>query len=245
MSNKEDKEILYESFIDYLCDRRYEDQDIERLVTAGNKDPNSLVFDVEEVADIVYELDGDTAEILNYNLGLVLQKFDDSDRTVFVKLVHSIQLSLVQRRYIHKQVEQAENKLSEIQNRLSEIQKSSDEVDKKVKDIEDVKSAIYTDFIAILGIFTAITFATFGATSVLGSVFTNISNPTPIKLGYSLTIAGIYFLGLYGLISIMFTGIYRIMHKDRYVFTKPVTFSALCFGLLLLIVGGLIVLKLK
>lgn len=238
MSNKEDKEIVYESFIEYLCKDRYSDQDIKKLVSVSEKIPDSFAYDVEGVADIVFKLDGTKVDTLNYNLGLVLQKFDDSDRTVFVKLVHSIQLSLVQRRYIHNQVKQAENQ-------LSEIQKSFVEVDKKIKDIEDVKSAIYTDFIAILGIFTAITFATFGATSVLGSVFTNISNPTPIKLGYSLTIAGIYFLGLYGLISIMFTGIYRIMYKDRYVFTKLVTFSALFFGLLLLIVGGLIVLNLK
>lgn len=155
--------------------------------------------------------------------------------------MHSIQLSLVQRDYFLSQIKEAKVE-------LEEIKKQSDSSKKYLESIENIRSGIYTDFIAILGIFTAITFATFGATSMLSSIFSHINNITFPKMGLIFTIAGIYLICLYALIAVMFVGIHKIIHSEdvndengmyEYKFTKKIACSIICFciGLILLGVG--------
>ena len=78
------------------------------------------------------------------------------------------------------------------------------------KDLEiDIKKSIYPDFITILGIFTAITFAIFGGMNLLSNLFQNIGT-SPVSLGHSLILAVIFGLIMWGIIELLFYWISKI-----------------------------------
>lgn len=177
------------------------------------------------------------------------QKVEGSDTksNVFKKLDDSIRLSIAQRNFIEKSSNSANDVASKATKKAAKAKKIADEM-------QDIKKSIYTDFIAILGIFTAITFASFGATSMLTSVLTSITNPSLTKIGYCLIIIGVYLVALYGLISVMLVGTYKIMHghdlytdengndfPDEYNFSKKLFWVIIGFVLFLLILGIIIV----
>lgn len=173
----------------------------------------------------------------------------DSQKTIdiFKRLDDSIQLSISQRKFIEKNAYEANRIASNATKKAIKAKKIADQM-------QDIKKNIYTDFIAILGIFTAITFATFGATSMLTSVLTSIANPDLTKLGYCLVIIGVYLLALYGLISVMLVGIYKLMHghekyfddqegqkSNDYYFSKKLLLAIVGCVIVLTIVGIILV----
>lgn len=72
-----------------------------------------------------------------------------------------------------------------------------------------IKKEIYPQFITILGIFTAITFAIFGGMNLLSNLFKNMRN-THASLGQALILASIFGFTLWGLIEILFLWISKI-----------------------------------
>ncbi|MGN1294686.1 hypothetical protein [Weissella soli] len=166
---------------------------------------------------------------------------------IFKRLDDSIQLSISQRKFIEKNAYEANRIASKATKKAIKAQKIADQM-------QDIKKNIYTDFIAILGIFTAITFASFGATSMLTSVLTSIANPDLTKLGYCLVIISVYLLALYGLISVMLVGIYKLMHghekyfddqeglkSNDYYFSKKLLLAIVGSVIVLIIVGIILV----
>lgn len=154
----------------------------------------------------------------------------------YLKFRDSVILSLAQRQYINESNQKAE--------------KASKRVLKNLKKIKSTKTGIYSDLIAILGIFTAITFATFGATSMLSSVFSHVSSVTVPNLGFIFITAGVYLVCLYALIAVMFVGIHKIIHSEdinkengkyNYQFSVNVTAPIVLFSLLLIIVGFIVI----
>lgn len=78
------------------------------------------------------------------------------------------------------------------------------------KDVEiNIKKDVYPDFITILGIFTAITFAIFGGTNLLSNIFHNIGS-TPAALGQTMILAAIFGLIMWGIIELLFYWISKI-----------------------------------
>lgn len=73
----------------------------------------------------------------------------------------------------------------------------------------NVKNKIYPDFITILGIFTAITFAIFGGMNLLTDLFKNIGSSTT-SLGQTLIIAAVFGLIMWGIIELLFYWISKI-----------------------------------
>lgn len=174
-------------------------------------------------------------------------RFVKTKSNVFKKLDDSIRLSIAQRNFIEKSSFEANELASKATKKAARAKKIADQM-------QDIKKSIYTDFIAILGIFTAITFASFGATSMLTSVLTSITNPSLTKIGYCLIIIGVYLVALYGLISVMLVGTYKIMHghdlytdangndfPDEYNFSKKLLWAIIGFVLFLLVLGIIIV----
>ena len=94
-------------------------------------------------------------------------------------------------------------------------------------EINNLKSKIYTDFITILGIFTAITFAAFGGIQLLGNLFNNITSRNTHQLpflGDVLILSSIFGLVMYGLIITLFVGINKTTGIERkYKFTSSIT----------------------
>ena len=73
----------------------------------------------------------------------------------------------------------------------------------------NIKKELYPEFIAILGIFTAITFAIFGGMNLLSNLFQNMRS-THASLGQALILASIFGFTVLGIIEILFIWISEI-----------------------------------
>ncbi|GAB3801062.1 coiled-coil domain-containing protein [Virgibacillus kimchii] len=105
------------------------------------------------------------------------------------------------------QITEAQQKLIQTRNKLQE---NYDNTRADVEELQKDKSNIYTQFVTILGIFSAIIFATFGSLEILKNILGNISTTPTAKLIVfsSLSIAGIIFL-----LFVLFNGLSRLTGK--------------------------------
>ena len=128
-------------------------------------------------------------------------------------ILRNVELAITQKVYIDKNVEIANSKLEEINHEFEEIQ--------------DTKSKIYTDFITILGIFTAITFAIFGGLQLIGTSLGNLKGFVTIKnVGGILIIASVILLSVYLILMALVVGLSKLLSRnknERYKFTGKVT----------------------
>lgn len=109
------------------------------------------------------------------------------------KLVKHIDLAKIQKDYIQENLIQLENNIS-IAN-------------EKVKEISDIKNSIYTEFVAILGIFASIIFGVFGGFQEIQLIGKNL-NTTPIpKL---LIFSSLVMLGITLIIFLCFNAISKL-----------------------------------
>lgn len=101
-----------------------------------------------------------------------------------------------------------------------------------------VKSGIYPEFITILGIFTAITFAIFGGINTINSISSNlhISSSNPQNLGNLLIAAAVLGIVLFGIITVLFAGIAKITEKD-YILPTLLTISVLAIISAMFMIG--------
>ena len=94
------------------------------------------------------------------------------------------------------------------------IKERLDDLERKVENNSinaksNIKKELYPEFITILGIFTAITFAIFGGMNLLSNLFQNMRS-THASLGQALILASIFGFTLWGLIEILFIWISKI-----------------------------------
>lgn len=109
------------------------------------------------------------------------------------KLVKHIDLAKIQKEYIQENLIQLENNIS-IAN-------------ERVKEISDIKNSIYTEFVAILGIFASIIFGVFGGFQEIQLIGKNL-NTTPIpKL---LIFSSLVMLGITLIIFLCFNAISKL-----------------------------------
>ncbi len=102
----------------------------------------------------------------------------------------------------------------------TEAKKISTEAKKVADEAEKVKGKIYSEFIAILGIFTAISFMSMGSLQVLGDLFKDVKNPTSASVGYAMIVGGIYISIMYVFVIIMFVGMKKVVgNGDSYNFS--------------------------
>lgn len=90
---------------------------------------------------------------------------------------------------------------------IKSIEEKNEHTDEKIEN--KIKSKVYSEFIAILGIFTAITFAIFGGMNLLSNLFQNIGS-TPASLGQTLILAAVFGLIMWGIIELLFYWISKI-----------------------------------
>lgn len=116
-----------------------------------------------------------------------------------------------------------------------------DSLNKTVMKIDN----IYSEFVAILGIFTAITFAIFGGMNLLTDLFKNIGS-SPASLGQTMILAAIFGLIMWGIIELLFYWISKIKGITDSTKDKNKTyFNWLAIGVLaiILILGILLFTK--
>ncbi|KJY60195.1 YIP1 family protein [Lactobacillus apis] len=106
-----------------------------------------------------------------------------------------------------KKIRQYDSKLEQNDSKLEQISNRINDEEKKITN--KIRGNVYSEFIAILGIFTAITFAIFGGMNLLSNLFQNIGS-TPASLGQTLILAAIFGLIMWGIIELLFYWISKI-----------------------------------
>ena len=155
----------------------------------------------------------------------IQKELDNYDRKynieVFGKFQKHVNLACVQREFIS--------------NNMIEARKIAKEATRVASEASEIKTKIYSEFIAILGIFTAISFAMMGSLQLLGTIFNDVSNPSDKKLGYVMEAGGIYLVIMSLLIFVLFVGMRKILGgKEKtwvWVSIIVVVISGLLFGI--------------
>ena len=211
-----------------------------------------------------YQLtDFDADELL---LALLLKEVDDpvkchSIERCLDKVMRHIRLAMFQYDYITRGIEKTEGALKNANQRIIELSKSTENSLDNVKEttqlskealeearmtaaqVEENKTKIYSEFIAILGIFTAISFALMGSIQTFGTVFSKVDNPSSASLGYALIAGSVYLVIMIVLIIVLFVGMQKVL-KTR---TEPFPWWAVnvaVFSVLFLVIIGIILMRL-
>lgn len=131
----------------------------------------------------------------------IQKELDDNGKSynieVFGKFQKHVNLACIQREFIS--------------NNMIEAREMAKEASEVASEASGIKTKIYSEFIAILGIFTAISFAMMGSLQLLGTIFNDVSNPTDKKLGYIMEAGGIYLVIMSLLIFVLFVGMRKIL----------------------------------
>lgn len=125
----------------------------------------------------------------------------------FVKVNETIASSEKSAKYA-KEVSDTASVLADTASKIAD--EASESSKKTVKDLDEMKTKIYSEFIGILGIFTAVAFMVMGSLELLNNLFSDISNPTSRVIGYVLVAGGIYLLVLYLLMVSLFVGMKKV-----------------------------------
>lgn len=179
----------------------------------------------EIIAEYVYSHENsiEENEKLNSNIDLIISKFSGTElqKDILIKNLDKIKsnylLAQTQKKYILKNSQDAKNDLKDIipelkklANETSELTTTNNELKKQsavtedvlkkvrqeVDDVRDTKSSIYTDFIAILGVFSAFVFVMFGGIDVARAIFDIGNDLQTIDLSRMITIACLMLIGI-------------------------------------------------
>lgn len=107
----------------------------------------------------------------------------------------------------------------------------------------ETKNKIYSEFIAILGIFTAMSFALMGSIQTFGTVFAKVDNPSSSSIGYAIIAGAVYLVIMIILIIVLFSGMRIVIKTTNDTLPKWIILVTVCSVLLLLVVGLLLLLK--
>lgn len=180
-----------------------------------------------EVSRYIYSLDDSEIDVLAVNLNLIVKFAKDKNEEDIIlninKLIDHTDLAHFQRKHIENEVKKNERLLrgihrstlkvrtesKKLTEELLETKKELDENFNKITtDIDNHKSSTYTQFVTILGIFTAITFGVFGGMEILGNVMSNI---VEVRIAKLLIFSSLIIGSILTILYILLTGISNII----------------------------------
>lgn len=166
----------------------------------------------------------------------------DDEMDIFLKsIIRHIKLAIIQQNYIEK-------KTKELLQKTNKIDKKVEESIKEIGNLGLSKSELYTDFIAILGIFSALLFGLFVGFDVFKELIASMSANS--KISRSLIMGSLMLLGLSTLIFLLFEGISKLTGRNmksccKDTFCKhniyqryPVFFISLVILTIIILVSG-------
>lgn len=186
------------------------EEESDRLNSVINSAVKIQIWHVpyEKITQIIYKLsdnqiDGIVHSVDEKLANIKAQSEDQKDEIDKVRsdTIRHMHLAIVQKQYIDSNLAQA---------------------NKGLKHIKTIKDSIYTDFIAILGIFTAITFATFGGLQLIGNIFGKVTIFKLKNIGGALMLGAIFLLGMYLILIALLIGISKLNDKKYYLSNNSV-----------------------
>ncbi|WFM81260.1 hypothetical protein [Streptococcus ruminicola] len=189
-------------------------------------DDPDLTIPYDQIAGVVYENENsdENNEILFGNISLILSSYKGNSYENLEKNLRKIQnnytLAQVQKEYIIKNSKNAQRLLLEqkcfsedLDKKLKALDETTEKIGSDVDDIHDTKSSIYTDFIAILGVFSAFVFVLFGGIEVARAVFDIGDDLQTMDLSKMITISCLMLIGVLTLLYSLLLWIARITDK--------------------------------
>lgn len=189
-------------------------------------DDPDLTIPYDQIAGVVYENENsdENNEILFGNISLILTSYTGNNYENLERNLEKIQnnytLAQVQKEYILKNSKNAhrlwlEQKYfsEDLNKKLKALDETTEKIGSDVDDIHDTKSSIYTDFIAILGVFSAFVFVLFGGIEVARAVFDIGDDLQTMDLSKMIIISCLMMIGVLTLLYSLLLWIARITDK--------------------------------
>ena len=158
------------------------------------------------------------------------QQYGEQIYKVSGKLKRHIQLAIYQKEFIEERLEKA-NQLA------NDIEKKAKKIDRQA---ENLLQNVYSSFIAILGIFSAIIIAVFGGITFVGTSLSKLNDPYSYLLFLSTGI-----LSLLLIIYFLFTWINKLSNPSTSEDPWPNCFFIIVIIILLIVAGSTSYFKLK
>lgn len=226
--------------------------DESKFVIVKRKD---LFYEYEEVARIVYNLNNQDFTILKNFFGLnecnrkrendyeVLETINSEFKKVrqnkaFLHFINNIKLNSYQRVYMDqsiKKADEAEKKANKLEGKIVEIANLGKTAKKLAKAAKKKINGMYSEFVSILAIFTAMSFAMMGSVQALGNLFKDIKKPSIETLSYALIIGGIYLIILYVVIMLLVMSIKKLFDNSILSQKYPINYG---FTILIIILSS-------
>lgn len=157
---------------------------------------------------------------------------------VLIKCVEHLNLANRQFTMLYQQ---QDKEISVAKDDLIKINQNIDELEDKSSSFEKLNeqySKLTVDFVTILGIFTSITFATFGGLQLLGNVFGKVRSTDSASIGSELMLGAVFLFGTYMILIALLTGVSKLTNKD-YKTSYPTRFLVV-FSFFIIFMFGLI-----
>ena len=232
MSNKKKfiKDVIQQFTVKINQDEA-NDQLIHSLIFLGEHE--SYCRSYPEISDIIYHLEKDKFHILKENFALL----DEITENKFAALLSN------------EKIAPENGKGEKIDNLLRferHIKLSCYQRDYILRAKGKV-GHIYSEFVGILAIFTAMSFAMMGSVQVLGNLFHDVKLWGKSSIGYALVIGGIYILIMYLIIMILLVGMKKLYGDDDndYKFTPKIVRAVIEISIFMIVTGILSIWMLK
>lgn len=126
-----------------------------------------------------------------------------------------------------------------IESITKDVKKDVDKFGTEVDEARNKVNKIYSEFVGILGVFTALSFALMGSVQVFGNILKNIDTPTMGNIGYVLIVGGIYLILIYLIIMTLFIGMKKVFDNknSKYKFNWIFTLCIVTVSIILIILG--------
>lgn len=205
---------------DYIADYVYQNENSNELNEKLNKNIDYLSTTIE--ADDTARksiLDKNLKKISsNYSLSQVQKSYISKVAREVEQGLKNVNTQLNQvntlLRDAQKQSEDSNKILEEAQTQLNQVNTLLQGAQKQSNEIEKTKSSIYTDFIAILGIFSAFVFVMFGGIDIARAVFDIGDDLLNMDLSRMITISCLMLIGVITLLYSLLLWIARITNKE-------------------------------
>lgn len=219
---------LIDNFVDYIANEYASPDEVETILSKFSENERfSRAY--PEISQKIYSLSKEKFTSLKKFMGMTKDSEDlfsgffsnpntpksNSKDANLRRLERHIRLSCYQREYINSTAQSANDA-------AEKAVKNSKKAQKKVK-------SIYSEFVGILGIFTAMSFAMMGSVEILGNLFSDLKDLSSASLGYAFIVGGVYLIVIYLIILMLFIGIKKLFADQEYKLDRK--FRLMLFGI--------------
>lgn len=137
---------------------------------------------------------------------------------VILKCLEHLKLAITQYNNLYaaqeRRLKKADKDLKDVKTNIDNIAGQAESLNSDYKNLVNKNEKMTVDFVTILGIFTSITFATFGGLQLLGNVFGNIKSVDSASVGSELMLGAVFLFGIYMILIALLTGLSRLMGRE-------------------------------